>query len=505
MIKRLIKSMDDYRITPCVNMIILADHGMAAAGSERVINLPEYIPNITTSAITFVGSFSRIRPRNDSEEVKMTFMDKLVGQKKEMRVYPKEDLPTRYHFSNNRRIESIVLDLDAGWTTNISYPDALEGQHGYDNFFTSMNALFIASGPDFKTQMETEPFQNIELYNLMCYLTGVTPSPNNGTFGSLHHILANPPAPPTLPPETKPPTSPYPTGDVKPFLDISECPRNFNVSMPWLGSLKMTEEQQNETEARHLPWGVPHSSSLPASITLLHHLDHVTGYSQVLKMPLWTSFTLQEVPPSQNLTEMWSSDLRLNKTTTATCSSYFNLTTPMGENISMFPLFPPDFSVDESLPPLPFLVSNLVPGSAQLEAPWQVLMEELVPAWLDLYGPLNLLLGPVFDNNADSLPDNLENFSIPEVPSDLFAVVTRCKVNVTSIDLCPPNNLDAVSFIIPEEEVISNNLEDTAYLLEFSAKVHDVELVTGLTFFPALDFQPRTSLILRIQSQLWTT
>ena len=66
------------------------------------------------------------------------------------------------------------------------------------NKFTSQ-ALFIASGPDFQHNMQAEPFHNIELYNLMCHLTGVEPYPNNGTLGSLYHILAQPPQYPQLP------------------------------------------------------------------------------------------------------------------------------------------------------------------------------------------------------------------------------------------------------------------------------------------------------------------
>nr|XP_045626408.1 venom phosphodiesterase-like [Procambarus clarkii] len=499
MVKRLLEGMDREGITSCVNMIILADHGMAAAGPRRVIDLVDYISDIKKASYSYEGAFSRIDPKNDSEEVKMAMMKKLSCQRKEMRVYPREGLPTRFHFSNNRRIEPIVLDLDPGFVTKIYSTYSLEGQHGYDSHYRTMNALFIASGPDFKTQMEAEPFQNIELYNLMCYLTGVEPSANNGTLGSLYHILANPPPAPQLPTEEKPPTSLYPTTDVTPLLHISGCPGDLTTPQSWLELLGLNEEERNKTEMLHLPWGIPHSSPLPASLTLLHHQDHVTGYSQTLKMPLWTSFSVRQ--QWDNATWPWSSDVRLTNTTTPTCTDYQQLDT---SNISMYPLFPPGFSWNTSVPQIPFLVSNAVPASKQLIYRWEALLQELVPAWLALYGPLNLVLGPVFDNNADSLPDDFHNFiKIPEVPSDLFAVVTRCKIYATSLDLCSPGDLDAASFIVPMDESVSNNLSNADYLTEFSAKVHDVELVTGLTFFPDLDFQTRNSLVLRMLPHLW--
>lgn len=53
-------------------------------------------------------------------------------------------------------------------------------------------ALFLAYGPDLQQGLQIEPFQNIELYNLMCQLTGVEPAKNNGTWGALNHALARP-------------------------------------------------------------------------------------------------------------------------------------------------------------------------------------------------------------------------------------------------------------------------------------------------------------------------
>lgn len=60
-------------------------------------------------------------------------------------------------------------------------------------------ALFIARGPAFLQSTVVSPFHNIELYNLMCHIGGVEPSANNGTLGSLYHILAEPPLYPELP------------------------------------------------------------------------------------------------------------------------------------------------------------------------------------------------------------------------------------------------------------------------------------------------------------------
>jgi hypothetical protein len=60
----------------------------------------------------------------------------------------------------------------------------LPGNHGWDNLNSEMSAMFVAQGPSFKKKTEVHPFHNIDLYNLMCAMMGVDPSPNNGTWVS---------------------------------------------------------------------------------------------------------------------------------------------------------------------------------------------------------------------------------------------------------------------------------------------------------------------------------
>ena len=64
-------------------------------------------------------------------------MDKLSCVRSDLRQYEKQGLPTRFHFSNNRRIEDIVLDVDPGRFVDTKWYDL--GNHGYDNYFETMN------------------------------------------------------------------------------------------------------------------------------------------------------------------------------------------------------------------------------------------------------------------------------------------------------------------------------------------------------------------------------
>ena len=43
---------------------------------------------------------------------------------------------------------------------------------------------FLDQGPAFKEGFASEPFENVNVYSLMCHLLGIKPEPNNGSTSS---------------------------------------------------------------------------------------------------------------------------------------------------------------------------------------------------------------------------------------------------------------------------------------------------------------------------------
>jgi hypothetical protein len=52
-----------------------------------------------------------------------------------------------------------------------------------------MHGIFYAMGPAFKSGWVQPTFENVSIYNLMAYLLGVKPAPNDGTFSSVSGML----------------------------------------------------------------------------------------------------------------------------------------------------------------------------------------------------------------------------------------------------------------------------------------------------------------------------
>lgn len=65
---------------------------------------------------------------------------KLSCKKEELRVFLREETPKRLHYSNNKRVGALVLDLDPGYVVGgpaTNRPPSL-GQHGQDYLHQQM-------------------------------------------------------------------------------------------------------------------------------------------------------------------------------------------------------------------------------------------------------------------------------------------------------------------------------------------------------------------------------
>ncbi|XP_050711522.1 venom phosphodiesterase 2-like [Eriocheir sinensis] len=504
MVARLVKGLQARKLLDCVNLLILADHGMAEAGQSRVIRLDQYIPNVENRTRFWDGIFGRMTPLDGSEKTKQEMLNALSCRRRELRVYERTTLPARWHMGTQRRVEDIVVDLDPGYSVggDASFK-ADAGDHGYDNYFAVMNALFVAYGPAFRTGLEVESFQNIELYNLMSHLLGVKPAPNNGTWGALHHLLVNPPPLQQPRPEFPPPVAAVPSEEVLDYYRPKPlCEGDMFKVVELLDVLEEAQEDAYSLTAKHLPWGTPEMGKNKDSSLLLVQPDFINGYSTKIKLPLWSSFTIKFGMMSTALYPL-RSDVRLKAHHRASCSEYDRLAhfgfTPR-------PLFPPEFNSRYENEQLGFLTSNMAPMSAFLGARWRELMG-FVHHWARHYSTVNVVAGPVFDYDANSFADDLGNISrshgLPPVPTHMFLVVTRCLQWVHDLSDCPSTHLDALAFIYPQHLVVSNCLSAERFAQEFSAKVLDVEKIAGLRFFSHLPYEDQVRLRVRIHSNIW--
>ncbi|XP_024413527.2 bis(5'-adenosyl)-triphosphatase ENPP4 isoform X1 [Desmodus rotundus] len=167
-----------------LNVIITSDHGMTQCSKDRLINLDLCVDPSDYTLID-LSPVAAILPKRNRTEV----YNKLKNCSSHMSVYLKEDIPARFHYQHNDRIQPVILVADEGWTIVLNKSSPKLGDHGYDNSLPSMHPFLAAHGPAFHKGYKHSTVDSVDIYPMMCHILGLKPHPNNGTFGHTKCLL----------------------------------------------------------------------------------------------------------------------------------------------------------------------------------------------------------------------------------------------------------------------------------------------------------------------------
>ncbi|XP_072536319.1 autotaxin isoform X2 [Salminus brasiliensis] len=496
-IGQLMDGLKQMKLHRCVNIILVGDHGMEEAHCDQTEFLSSYMSNVD-DIILIPGSLGRIRARhpNNSKYDAKAVVANLTCKKSDQHFKPylKQHLPKRLHYANNRRIEEIHLMVERKWHVARKFPEAkrhpgkcgFSGDHGYDNKITSMQTVFLGYGPMFKFKTKIPPFENIELYNVMCDLLGLKPVSNNGTHGSLNDLLKNPVHKPSMPEEV---SKPNPSGPVAAITDDLGCTCDEKNKVEELNQ----RLRQVINDSKNLPHGRP-AVMFRTKYSILHHSDYISGYSEALSLPLWTSYTVSKqvdvTPLPEALSNCVRPDARVPPAYSQSCTNY-----RANKQISYGFLFPPQLASSQEARYDAVLITNTVPMYPAFKRVWTYFQKSLVKKFASERNGLNVVIGPIFDYDYDGLRDSAEKIKqyvsgSVLIPTHFFIVATSCLDYTQAVDSCD-GPLSVFSFILPhraDNDETCNSSEDESKWVEdlmkmHTARVRDVELLTGLDFF----------------------
>ena len=66
-ISRLLNGLYQRNLLNCVNILLVADHGMADAGKTRILRMQDFLPQIANETRFWDGIFSRFQPKDGSK------------------------------------------------------------------------------------------------------------------------------------------------------------------------------------------------------------------------------------------------------------------------------------------------------------------------------------------------------------------------------------------------------------------------------------------------------
>jgi len=191
----------DRHLADRTTIVVVSDHGMAPLSDQRVIFLDDYV-DLSTVEVVEWGEMVQLRPK-----VAQTFGSAgatvddvyraIKGKHPSMTVYRREEMPERFHYRDNPRIQPVLALAAEGWeiTSHARWRSDLDrhrkrgGAHGYDPRLPSMHGLFVASGPRVKRGVVAKEFENVHIYDFLCDVLGLTPAKNDGDPGVTRSFL----------------------------------------------------------------------------------------------------------------------------------------------------------------------------------------------------------------------------------------------------------------------------------------------------------------------------
>ena len=188
---RLVAGLKQRSLYRQINLIVLADHGMAYIAPDHRIYLDELIDTRHATVVSTGAIASLIPKPGHTAELEAA----LLKPQPHMTCWKKSQIPARLHYGHNPRVPPLVCSAQVGWLI-VSSRTALQhgkkpllGEHGFDNAAPQMRALFLAHGPAFREHSVVPEFPNVDVYPLMAHLLGIQPQPNDGHYDAVKDML----------------------------------------------------------------------------------------------------------------------------------------------------------------------------------------------------------------------------------------------------------------------------------------------------------------------------
>lgn len=185
---RLLAGLEARGLARSTNIVVVSDHGMAAVADDRIMALDARVAP-EKMHVVWTGAFAGLSPEPGHEEAVEAA---LLGRADHGACWRKEDLPERFAYGSNPRVPAIVCLADTGWRYETAAQPAWRGaggDHGFDPDDPLMRAVFLASGPAFRSGARLDVFDNVSVYPLLMRLIGVEPEDNDGDIADIETAL----------------------------------------------------------------------------------------------------------------------------------------------------------------------------------------------------------------------------------------------------------------------------------------------------------------------------
>ena len=189
---RLVEGLKQRGLFDHINLIVLADHGMASVPLDHSVLIEREL-DLDDVQVVSLGVLAGFNPKPGHDFAAIEA--RMERPHPHMQCWDKTRVPARLDYGHNPRVPQLLCLADVGWRITTaewlaSHKGHISvGEHGYDNAAPQMRALFVAHGPAFRDGATVAPFPNVDVYPLMVHLLGLPPQPSDGNYGAVEGML----------------------------------------------------------------------------------------------------------------------------------------------------------------------------------------------------------------------------------------------------------------------------------------------------------------------------
>jgi alkaline phosphatase D len=193
-----------------VNIIVVSDHGMAEVDTSHNIFIDKDILEKLVNRIEGGHQSVYIDVKAGQENK----LHNYISQFKHIKTFTRSEFPKNWHINDSLTVPNLILLADEGYNIHMegkkqyyimksktppssgkmnmdNKKTAKTGSHGYNNDIQSMQTIFYACGPSFKTMYTQKPFENVDVFPLICKVFNVTTPDIDGKIKDVDGMLVS--------------------------------------------------------------------------------------------------------------------------------------------------------------------------------------------------------------------------------------------------------------------------------------------------------------------------
>lgn len=198
-IGQLLDGIDALPIRDRVYLVITSDHGMANTSDAQTIRLDSLLDSTEMADIeaSFGGPVASLHVKGGATRAR-ELVQRINARLPRGTAYLRTEMPARFEYHRDPRAGDIVVVMDESWLLQTSRSSSRSkdpregfwGQHGWDNAYPSMRALFMVMGPDIRKGVLVDEVNNVDVYPLLAELLGLQPAPDlDGRAGAISSLV----------------------------------------------------------------------------------------------------------------------------------------------------------------------------------------------------------------------------------------------------------------------------------------------------------------------------